>query len=313
MMMRPETRQRVLGVAALAVLGSWGVFASRDFDQSPGSSQRNPALVGAIDFHVHELPDSENWRIDAIDVARDARSRGMRGTVLKSHWHSTAEVAYLVRKVVPGFETFGGIGLSRATGGVNPAAVEDMAKVTGGYGKVVWMPTSDASSVPVSRNGELLPEVKETIGVIGKYNLVLETGHSSPEDGLLLLREGHRQGLKHMVVTHAMSLAVPMTLPQMQAATKEGAFIEIVYVHSLTIPALKRTPRFSIADVADAVRKLGAASIVLSTDMGQVGIMLPPDGMAAFAAGLKTQGISDHDLDLMMKENPARLLDLPVQ
>ncbi len=313
MTISPETRRRAVGVAVLAVLGAFGVLASRDIDQSPRSSNRNPALVGAIDFHVHELPDTENWRIDAIDVAKDAKSRGMRGTVLKSHWHSTAEVAYLVRKVVPGFEAFGGIGLSRATGGVNPAAVEDMAKVTGGYGKVVWMPTSDASRVPVSKNGDLLPEVKETIGVIGKYNLVLETGHASPEDGLLLVREGHRQGLKHMVVTHAMSLAEPMTLSQMQEAAKEGAFIEIVYVHSLAIPALKRTPRFSMADVAEAVRKVGAASIILSTDMGQVGIMLPADGMAGFAAGLKAQGISDHDLDRMMKENPARLLDLPVQ
>ena len=312
-MMRAETRLRVMSRTVLAVLVSFGVLASRGIGQSQGASNRNPALVGAIDFHVHELPDSENWRIDAIEMARDAVSRGMRGAVLKSHYHSTAEAAYLVRKVVPGFEAFGGIGLSRATGGVNPAAVEDMARVTGGYGKVVWMPTSDSSRVPVSRNGELLPEVRETIGVIGKYNLVLETGHSSAEEGLLLVREGRRQGLKHMVVTHAMSLATPMSLSQMQAAAKEGAFIEIVYVHSLTIPELKRTPRFSMADVADAVRKVGAASIVLSTDMGQVGIMLPPDGMVGFAAALKAQGISDRELDLMMKQNPARLLDLPVQ
>ncbi len=312
-MMRSDTRLRLMGGAVLAMLGSLGVLASRGMDQSQGAPARNPALVGAIDFHVHELPDSENWRLDAIELARDAVSHGMRGAVLKSHFHSTAEVAYLVRKVVPGFEAFGGIGLSKATGGVNPAAVEDMARVTGGYGKVVWMPTSDVGKVPVSRDGELLPEVRETIGVIGKYNLVLETGHSSPEEALSLIREGRRQGLKHMVVTHAMSLAPPMSLSQMQAAAKDGAFIEIVYVHSLTIPELKRTPRFSMGDVADAVREVGAASIVLSTDMGQVGIMLPPDGMAGFAAALKGQGISDRELDLMMKQNPARLLDLPVQ
>jgi len=142
-MMRAETRLRVMSRTVLAVLVSFGVLASRGIGQSQGASNRNPALVGAIDFHVHELPDSENWRIDAIEMARDAVSRGMRGAVLKSHYHSTAEAAYLVRKVVPGFEAFGGIGLSRATGSVNPAAVEDMARVTGGCGKVVWMPTSD--------------------------------------------------------------------------------------------------------------------------------------------------------------------------
>jgi hypothetical protein len=324
--MSPGTRRWTPSVAFLAMLASLGVLASRVVGQAPGASGRNPALVGAIDFHVHQIPDSENWRIDSIDLAREAKSRGMRGAVLKSHWHSTAEVAYLVRKEVPGFEAFGGIGLSRATGGVNPAAVEDMAKVTGGYGKVVWMPTLEAEAgvranpaganrpfVPVARNGELLPEVKETIGVIGKYNLVLETGHSSPVESLMLVREGHRQGLKHMVVTHAMSGGTPLTIAQMKEAAKEGAIIELVYVHSLTIPELRRTARFTMADVAEAVRQVGAASIILSTDMGQVGIMLPPDGMAGFAAGLKAQGISDRDLALMMKENPARLLDLPVQ
>ena len=211
-MMRSDTRLRLMGGAVLAMLGSLGVLASRGMDQSQGAPDRNPALVGAIDFHVHELPDSENWRLDAIELARDAVSHGMRGAVLKSHFHSTAEVAYLVRKVVPGFEAFGGIGLSKATGGVNPAAVEDMARVTGGYGKVVWMPTSDVGKVPVSRDGELLPEVRETIGVIGKYNLVLETGHSSPEEALCSSGRAAAQGLKHMVVTHAMSLAPPMSL-----------------------------------------------------------------------------------------------------
>jgi hypothetical protein len=47
--------------------------------------------------------------------------------------------------------------------------------------------------------------------------------------------------------------------------------------------------------------------------MGQVGIPLPADGLARFAAGLRAQGFTNGDLDRMMKENPARLLGLPVQ
>ena len=38
------------------------------------------------------------------------------------------------------------------------------------------------------------------------------------------------------------------------------------------------------------------------------------DGMAEFAAGMRAHGFTDRDLDLMFKENPARLLGLgPVQ
>jgi predicted metal-dependent phosphotriesterase family hydrolase len=64
---------------------------------------------------------------------------------------------------------------------------------------------------------------------------------------------------------------------------------------------------FSVADVANNIRK-----VVLSTDMGQIGLAAPPDGMSAYIAELKAQGISQRDLDRMSKENPARLLGLPV-
>ena len=85
-----------------------------------------------------------------------------------------------------------------------------------------------------------------------------------------------------------------------------------MYVHSLTVPELKRTANYSIPEVAQAIREVGAGAFVLSTDMGQVGLPLPPDGLARFAAALRAEGISDRDLDRMIKENPARLLGLSV-
>jgi CO dehydrogenase/acetyl-CoA synthase beta subunit len=144
--------------------------------------------------------------------------------------------AYLARKDVPGLEVFGGICLSRAVGGINPAAVEEMVKVTGGWGRVVWMPTLDAENVrrnaksdlpftPVSRNGELLPEVKAVLTVIARNKLVLATGHSSPQEDLMLVKEGHRLGVEHMVVTHPMSSSVRMNVAQMQEAAKAGGLV----------------------------------------------------------------------------------------
>src|ERR1700733_7951498 len=78
-------------------------------------------LTGVIDFHVHCDPDSMPRSIDAIDLARLAKARGMRGLVLKNHYESTAALAYMVRKAVPGIEIFGGIALNRSVGGANPA------------------------------------------------------------------------------------------------------------------------------------------------------------------------------------------------
>src|SRR3954471_4945022 len=154
-------------------------------------------LPGVIDIHVHSAPDSTARSIDAIDLARLAKSRGMRGLVLKNHYESTAALAYVVRKEVPGIEIFGGIDLNLTVGGINPAAVERMTQVKGAWGRVVWMPTFDAENqvrdskenrpfVSVSRAGVLLPAVLEVLDVIAKKQLVLATGHSSPSEVLLL-------------------------------------------------------------------------------------------------------------------------------
>jgi hypothetical protein len=50
--------------------------------------------------------------------------------------------------------------------------------------------------------------------------------------------------------------------------------------------------------------------VILSSDMGQIGLPPPPDGMSACIAGLTAQGIPQRDLESMSKENPARLLGL---
>ena len=102
------------------------------------------SLNGVIDIHAHSDPDSTPRSIDAIDLAKLAKDRGMRGLVLKNHYESTAALAYVVRKEVPGIEIFGGIDLNLTVGGINPAAVERMTMMKGGWGRVVWMPTFDA-------------------------------------------------------------------------------------------------------------------------------------------------------------------------
>ena len=302
---------RRVGNAASTAVGVSGV------GQGGGASDAARVLVGAVDIHVHQLPDDRPRSIDAIDVAKLANSRGMRAIVLKNHYESTAGLVYLVRKVVPGMEVFGGIDLNLTVGGINPAAVEHMTRVTGGWGRFVWMPTFDAENqvryskenrpfVSVSGNGELLPAVKQVIALIAKHGLVLSTGHSAPAEGLMLLREGRRQGVQHMVVTHAMNAPVLMDVPQMQEAAKLGAFIEFVGGSLAAADAGARIDRF-----ADAIRKIGPEFCILSSDLGQMGNALPPDGFGAFLVALRAKGFTEQEVYRMSKQNPARLLGLP--
>ena len=271
-----------------------------------GSGQ---SLNGVIDIHAHSDPDSTARSIDAIDLAKLAKARGMRGLVLKNHYESTAALAYVVRKEVPGIEIFGGIDLNLTVGGINPAAVERMTMMKGGWGRVVWMPTFDAENqvrdskenrpfVPVARNGELLPEVKAVINVVKQHNLLLETGHSSAEEGLMIVREARKQGVEHVVVTHALTPPVRMSIAQMKEAAQLGAFIELVY------------GRMNAAEWAKAIREVGPEHIILSSDLGQPGNPLHPDGMVLYFAALKKEGITDAQIDLMAKTNPAKALGL---
>ena len=275
------------------------------------------ALRGAIDIHVHSLPDDRPRSVDGIEAATLAKAKGMRAIVLKNHYESSAGMAYMVRKAVPGIEVFGGIDLNLTVGGMNPAAVEHMTKVTGGFGRIVWMSTFDAENavrvanesrpfVSVSRNGDLLPEVKAVIAMIAKHNLVLATGHVSAQEGLLILREARRQGVQRMVVTHAMNPPISMTVAQMQEAAKEGAFIEFVGGALKTPEDQARMDRF-----ADAITRIGAAVTILSSDLGQQGNALPADGFAAFLEAMRVRGLSADDIGRMTKQNPATLLGLP--
>ena len=270
-------------------------------------------LSGAIDMHAHADPDGTPRKIDAIDLARLAKERGMRAIVLKNHYEPTQSLAYIVRKEVPGIEVFGGISLDLTVGGVNPAAVEWMAKVKGGYGKVIWLPTFDSEAqvkftkqqrpfAPVVKDGKVTPEVAQVIAIAARNNLVLETGHSSGSEDLVIIQEAKRQGVQNVMVTHALTNpGGPLTLAEIQQAAKLGAYIELVYGGL--------TPDMVRKDV-EVIRAVGASSVVLSTDLGQPANPLHPDGLLAMYKALMAQGISAADIVQMSQTNPAKLLGL---
>jgi Family of unknown function (DUF6282) len=297
--------------SATSSMRSWSLQARQT---DPSSANR--VLQGTIDIHVHSAPDNVPRSIDGLDVAKLARTRGMRGIVLKNHYEPTATLAFFARKEAPGLEAFGGIDLNLTVGGMNPAAVEHMTEMTGGWGRLVWMSTFDAENqvkyskenrpfVSVSRAGQLLPETKAVIAVIARHGLVLATGHVSATEALMLLREGRQQGVTHLVVTHAMNAPISMDVPAMQEAARLGAFIEFAGSTMANAAAAARVDRY-----ADAIRKIGPQFCILSSDLGQAGNPLPPDGFADFLVALRAKGFTQQEIDTMAKTNPARLLGL---
>ena len=325
----PEGAQQVTIFSAAIVRGAKNAAAGKRliaFLSSPAVAPvveqtglepiRANVLSGAIDIHLHAEPDSRPRALDALDAAKQAKANGMRAIVLKNHYEYTSGLAYIVGKQVPGIEVFGGVDLNLTVGGMNPAAIEYMAATTGGRGKLVWMSTFDAENqvrfskenrpfVSVSKNGQLLPVTKEVIASIAKHGLVLATGHVSPDEGLMLVREARRQGIQHIVVTHAMNDPIRMTVPQMQEAAKMGALIEFVGGNIGDADGKARMDRF-----ADAIKKIGPQFCILSSDLGQKGNPLPAEGLAAFIGAMKAHGLTDQQIDQMARRNPAQLLGL---
>jgi hypothetical protein len=284
--------------------------------------------AGVIDMHVHSHPDVFGRSLDDIDVATLAKAKGMRGIVLKNHISETASRAALVMKVVPDIEVFGGIVLNKAVGGVNPDAVEWMHRIYGRRGKMVWLPTFEADKhvktltkpgargLVVAPGGQVTPEMEAILKIIARENLVLATGHVHPEEIIAVVRRGRELGLKSMVVNHALTNVPGLSMAQAKQLADMGAMIEVCFLQFLAGPNahlafLTHWTQVNAKHVAHAVKEIGAKSLIISSDLGQSGNMTHPDGIEAAIAAMRNENISEADIDLMMRKNPARLLGLP--
>jgi hypothetical protein len=323
------SRCRSAAVGALAfILASSAVAQNDAVDR---------VLIGALDLHAHLDPDgygpfNSGRSIDVFDLAELARTAGMRGFVIKQHYDQTADSAYLVRKLYPDLEVFGGLGTNFATGGLNPHAVRQMADVKGGWGRIVWMPTWDAEHyvthngndrefIRVVENGELVPAAKAVIAAVAEISgktrvsggqVALATGHNAPEEVLLMVAEARRLGLQ-VIVTHPMLDSVGMSREQMRRAVDMGAYLEVV-------SGFTRLPEM-IEDRTSAIREIGPEHFIVSSDRGQgsgpEGDARPMlnhlEGLVLAANVLREHGFTERELDIMFKENPARVLGLPVR
>ena len=115
----------ILGVALLAAVTALGLLAKPQFGAAQSSREADGArlLKGALDLHFHMdpwPPGALNGQAGIAEV-RVARSRGMRGLVIKDHNEPTAPLAYHLRQEIPGLELYGGFVMNRPNGGINPA------------------------------------------------------------------------------------------------------------------------------------------------------------------------------------------------
>ena len=272
----------------------------------------NIDLTGVIDMHVHAGPDSRPRAMNDWEAVQMAENAGLRGVLLKNHFTMTADRAALATQLVDSLLVFGGVALNRSVGGINPEAVRQMAAFSGGRGKVVWLPTFDSQFfvnregitdpfVPVMKDGRPVGGLLEVFSLIAQNNLVLAMGHSSPQEVLALIPFARAKGVENILITHVFGQDANFSQIQQMAAT--GAIMELDWLAAYTDPLI-------LNDYVEVIQSVGAESFIISSDFGQEGNPDHASGMRAFIAALRSREISQQQIDVMAKQNPAKLLGL---
>jgi hypothetical protein len=279
-------------------------------------------LHGAIDMHMHAGPDTMPC-IDPMEAARQAKQAGMRAIVLKNHHYPTAPLATIVSQMIGGVGVLGGICLDFEVGGLNYHALEVSGKLGA---RVVWMPTlSSANSREKMRKlmglelegegfsildtrGKLVPEIGRILPLVKKYDMVLASGHLSPAETSALMGEAKNMGIWKLVITHASSADVleqALSLEEQRRLSQMGVFLEYVCLELLHESLGKGT-----SHMAEMIKAVGAEHCILSTDMGLAFEPPPVAGMEIAISSLLKKGLTEEEIELMLKTNPAKLLGL---
>jgi hypothetical protein len=287
------------------------------------------ALEGAFDLHRHGYPEvtfATRTRLEDVEDLTLCREAGFRGVVMKSHMWPTVGRAYHLRRAVPGLEVVPSITLNACTGGFSPLSVEAAALQGAG---VVYMPTWTAANdidregasahivakaLPHAKvenfprlsvlgsNGEILPEVLETLAVIEEYGMVVFSGHLSPAESLALAE--HSLGANgRFVFSHPDSNSIGATPEDIEAIMATGAVLELCALG--VQPGFQRITPAEFKDLAD---RYGADRCIITSDYFFSWAPPSAESIRTLAAILLELGMTVEEVSQMVAGTPARLL-----
>lgn len=287
-------------------------------------------LRNAIDPHVHSGPSIAARAVDHLELVRELSGAGFAAVVTKDHDYAGVATAEMIRKHHPELCTkiFSGIALNNVVGGINPYAVEHTAAMGG---KIVWMPTlaaenhlewektskwahpastqkmRPATPVPVlDANKKVLDSVKDVLDIIARNDMVLASGHLHVSETWLVFEEAQRRGVKRLIFTHPEDI-VGASLNDVRGIAAMGAMVE----HSLCM--FLDGSKFKTGTGEDLRRQIDAAGVdstILCSDLGQVGVFGPLDGMRRGVDLCLQLGYTDDEVHKMVSTNTARVLGL---
>jgi predicted TIM-barrel fold metal-dependent hydrolase len=290
----------------------------------------NDILKGSIDIHVHSSISPDNhW--DLVQIARNLESVGMQGAVIKNLYGSSHEQCYIVNRVLGVERLYGSIVLGEATGRINVNAVKTFAEF-GGLNKIVELPVNDSlhhntfwgkpsdSGIHVVKDGKAAPGLLEVLEKIAEKDLILKTGHISPQETIDVIRIAKQIGVKQIIVTHATGPPVMATIEQQVAMVSGGAIIEHCLGKFLPISIWKHTKKqvdcFNGPKIGDleylrqSIITVGPENCLIATDSSQLSKFYPHIQFRYFVYLLFEMGFSFEAIRKMAKDNPRKILGI---
>jgi len=289
-------------------------------------------LQGTFDTHVHAGPDLLPRKFNDIDLAHLAQERGFGGIVLKSHHAITADRATLIKEMFPGVNFYGAIALNNPIGGLNPTAIEIAARLGA---RVCWLPTCDSANeqaaaaglldeskmpywMSIARelraagiagswltvtdgHGNVLKEMKQCLDVLGKYDMVMATGHIAPGELEPVIKAAKESGVQRIIVTHPEFPTTHLTVEDQKNLSQYGVFFERVF----TTPY---TDKCTWEETMNNIHQVGTENTIIATDLGQTTNPGLQEGFEIFIDKLLDDGFTEAQVKRMTQHNAAGLL-----
>jgi hypothetical protein len=238
-------------------------------------------------------------------------------------------MALLARKQVPGIDVFGSITCNLEVGGINASAVEAAIKYEA---RQIWLPTIDSTNHALvtgsvgqhgrgltikgglsdyARNkprlflldadGNLAADLHEIFRMVADADIILNLGHISFKEMTAIVPAAQRAGVKRIICDHPFFAC--LSLAQQSDLAQRG-----VWINFTAGELLPRWWRVSVTDFAGAIRNVGIARALVSSDCGQLHNPPMVEALRITCQLLLEEDFTPDEIRQLLHHNPAQLL-----
>ena len=287
-------------------------------------------LENSIDNHIHCCPHINKRSTDIFEVVKLAEKNKMYAIGLMDNFSNTSGYASLVRKHFPNLnlKIFGGLIMEPPAGGVS----YENAKISLEYSyfendgaKFISFPTHHTRYVAIQEKRKssyinacfYVPdegptyETSKILELIAKKNVVLNTGHLSPKETLILVKAAKNQGVEKILVPS--NNFDETTIEKLKIYNVYFEFSYFFVSKATEVPLTHvdderhKIKGLTLKTLKNLIKSAEPKNVILSSDCGVSILPKPHLGFYKFIKQVHELGFTITEIDYMIKTNPKKL------